>query len=199
MFSMSMRYPHWIEYQQEDQSRSGIRDVMVRTTDEGKIWSDPTVVHQHAAETDYAVDPNDPDHILAVTRKQRKFLQGETRQQVEKQVGLGGTRFTGTEWPYKGVLILDSTDGGRNFQQRRHVLDSPKSCAHTWGAQPSGLEFISVVLIPIRDETAGTKFAQPWDDQVATRSEAVNGVLFFLPSRRSTGRSKGRKTLQTPK
>jgi hypothetical protein len=32
-------------------------------------------------------------------------------------VGLAGTRFSGTVWPYKGALLLESTDGGRTFRE----------------------------------------------------------------------------------
>jgi len=52
MFSLSLRLPDWGDYQQEDQTRPGIRDVMIRSTDGGQTWGDPTVVHQHATETD---------------------------------------------------------------------------------------------------------------------------------------------------
>jgi hypothetical protein len=60
-FSLSMRYDDWEDYSQEDQTRPGVRDVMVRTGDGGRTWGDPTIVHQHATETAYAVDPNDPE------------------------------------------------------------------------------------------------------------------------------------------
>ena len=83
-FSLSMRYPDWADWHQEDQSRPGIRDVMVRTRDGGKTWGDSTIVHQHATETAYAVDPNDPDHIYAATRIQRKALPGEDLQAIRK-------------------------------------------------------------------------------------------------------------------
>ncbi len=92
-FSLSMRYDDWDDFSQADQSRPGVRDVMVRTADGGRTWGDPTIVHQHATETAYAVDPHDPDHILAATRIQRKALPQplpdvgklQTRQDSERQ------------------------------------------------------------------------------------------------------------------
>ncbi len=117
MFSCSMRYACWQDYTQTDQSRPGVRDLMIRSTDGGETWGDPTIVHQHATETHYAVDPADPDHILAASRKQRQLLPGEDRASVEK---LGGCT-PGASYPYKGGLLLESTDGGRSF---REVPDS---------------------------------------------------------------------------
>ena len=117
MFSASMRYPDWQDYGQEDQSRPGIRDVLVRSRDGGETWGDPTIVHLHATETDYAVDPGDPDRILAMTRKQRLLLPAEDREQAEKEALIWGTRFSGAEWLWKGGLLLESTDGGRSFRE----------------------------------------------------------------------------------
>ena len=117
MFSLSLRYPDWNDYLQSDQTRPGVREVMLRSTDGGRTWGDPTVVHQHAAETDYAVDPADPDHILAMTRKQRMLLPGEERAAVEKETGCP----PGYLYPWKGGLLLESDDGGRSF---REVPDS---------------------------------------------------------------------------
>jgi hypothetical protein len=114
MFSASMRYEQWNDYLARDPSRPGIRDVMVRTRDGGETWGDPTVVHQHATETAYAVDPRDPDHILAPTRILRKALPGEDP--------LAVLRRTAVPYPpggfvYKNGLLLESRDGGRSFQE----------------------------------------------------------------------------------
>ena len=117
-FSLSMRYPDWDDWHQEDQSRPGIRDVMVRTQDGGKTWGDPTIVHQHATETAYAVDPNDPDHIYAATRIQRKGLPGEDLQAIRKLTAMDMTPPNYMpEWAYKNGILLESTDGGRSFRE----------------------------------------------------------------------------------
>ena len=84
-------------------------------TDGGLTWGDPTIVHQHATETDYAVDANVLDHILAMTRKQRSVLRGEDETAVLRETG-GQMPF-----PWKDGLLLESTDGGRSF---REVLNS---------------------------------------------------------------------------
>jgi hypothetical protein len=97
------------------QTRS--HNVMIRSIDAGKTWGHPTVVHQHGAEGDYALDPNDPDHILGVFRKQQPLLKGEDRETVEKRVGLWGTRYSGTPNPWKGSILLESMDGGRTFRE----------------------------------------------------------------------------------
>ena len=39
---------------------------IIRSTDGGKTWGDPTLMHQFVAETSLAKDPNDPSHILAI-------------------------------------------------------------------------------------------------------------------------------------
>ncbi len=150
MFSTSLRYSDWKDYQQEDQTRPGIRDVMIRSTDGGKTWGDATVVHQHATETDHAVDPMDPNHILSATRKQRMLLRGEDQATVDRLAGCP----PGSGWPYKGGLLLESADGGRTFKEvpgsytgyydhRANILwtgnnvvifthnDAPKNVAHT--------------------------------------------------------------------
>ena len=117
-FSLSMRYPDWDDWHQEDQSRPGIRDVMVRTRDGGKTWGDPTIVHQHATETAYAVDPNDPDHIFAATRIQRKALPGEDLQAIRKLSAMDMTPPNYMpDWAYKNGILLESTDGGRSFRE----------------------------------------------------------------------------------
>lgn len=88
---------------------------MIRTTDGGRTWGDPTVVHQHATETAYAVNPTNPDHILAATRIQRKPLPGEDPATVLAK--------TGVPYPpklesyiYKNGLLMESRDGGRTFR-----------------------------------------------------------------------------------
>ena len=117
-FSVSMRYDDWEDYLQADQSRPGIRDVMVRSSDDGESWGDPTIVHQQATETAYAVDPRNPDHILAATRIQRKALPGEDLAAIRKRSALDMTPPDYMpDWAYKNGLLLESHDGGRTFRE----------------------------------------------------------------------------------
>ena len=111
MFSTSVRYPDYADWLQADQTRPGVRDLMIRSSDSGLTWGDPTIVHQHATETDHAVDPNAPNHILSVSRKQRKLLPGEPPVPPEANPDPGVT------FPYKGSLLLESNDGGQTFQE----------------------------------------------------------------------------------
>ena len=103
---MSMRYSDWDDWMQKDQSRPGVRDVMVRTQDGGRTWTDPTVVHQHA--TDYAVDPRNPKRILVLSRKQRRVLPGEDPHEVARITGAPGPEEPGGTYPYKGSVLLES-------------------------------------------------------------------------------------------
>ncbi len=117
-YSISMRYDDWEDYSQADQTRPGVRDVMVRTRNGGRTWGDPTIVHQHATETAYAVDPNDPDHIFAATRIQRKGLPGEDLQAIRKLTAMDMTPPNYMpDWAYKNGILLESTDGGRSFRE----------------------------------------------------------------------------------
>ena len=97
-----------------DPSRRGIPYVMIRTTDGGKTWGDPTFVRQWGAtETDFAVDPKDPDHILAMSRKQRGLIPGEDKEAVYGQA----RAVLAWECPFKGSQLLESNDGGRTFEE----------------------------------------------------------------------------------
>ncbi len=107
MFSVGLRYPDWADFRNKDQSRPGIRDVMIRTNNGGRTWGDPTVVHQHATETDFAVDPKNPKTVLAFTRIQRQLLPGEDGSKAGCSFG----------WPFKNGLLLKSIDGGRTFRE----------------------------------------------------------------------------------
>ena len=113
VLGVGLRYEDHGDYQQEDQSRPGFHETLIRSRDGGKTWGDPSEVHQHVAETGYALDPDDPDRILAVTRKQRPPLRGQDPAEQEKAAGVP----PGTAWPWKGALLLESTDGGRSFQE----------------------------------------------------------------------------------
>lgn len=113
MFSLSLRYEDWQDYAQADQSRPGMRGVMIRSADGGESWGDPMIVRQHTTETGYAVDPENPDHILAMTRIQRFLLPGEDLAAVEEMTGCA----PGAEYVYKNGVLLESTDAGRSFRE----------------------------------------------------------------------------------
>ena len=128
MFSASMRYGDWDDYMQADQARPGIRDVMIRTSDGGKTWSDPTLVHQHATETAFATDPRDSERILAATRIQRKALPGENPLETLKMTGVP---YPPDSYIYKNGLLLESSDGGRTFGEVPNSLTGFGAYRHT--------------------------------------------------------------------
>ncbi len=97
-----------------DASRRGIPYVMIRTKDGGMTWEDPTFVRRWGAtETDFAVDPKNPDHILAMSRKQRGLVPGEDKETVYRQARAP----LNFGYPFKGGQLLESTDGGRTFHE----------------------------------------------------------------------------------
>ena len=113
LLGVGLRYKDSTDYQQEDQSRPGFHETLIRSRDGGQTWGDPTEVHAHVAETCYVVDPNNPKHILAMTRKQRMLLRDEDAATVARQAGVP----LGTAWPWKGAILLESKDGGRSFRE----------------------------------------------------------------------------------
>ena len=153
MFSASMRYEDWNDYQQADQTRPGIRDIMIRTTDGGRSWGDPTLVHQHATETAYAVDPQDPDHILAATRIQRKTLPGEDPAEVLQKTGVPYPPKP-ESYVYKNGLLLESADGGRTFQEVPGSLLGFGSYRFTMLWTPQNM----VVLVSLGGQEPGEPF-----------------------------------------
>lgn len=88
-------------------------ETMIRTTDGGQTWADPTPVHPHLAEVGYAVDPKGSDRVLAMARIQRRLLAGEDRAAHEKRTGC----VPGVEYVYKQGLLLESNDAGRTFHE----------------------------------------------------------------------------------
>lgn len=113
LLGVGLRYKDWKDYQQPDQSRPGFHETLVRSRDGGRTWGDPTEVNPHVAETCYAVDPNNPQHVLALTRKQRMLLRDEDAASVARQAGVP----PGTAWPWKGAILLESKNGGRSFRE----------------------------------------------------------------------------------
>ena len=62
------------------------RDSRALRQDGGASWGDPTIIHQHATETAFAVDPRDPEHIIAATRLQRHALPGEDGEAIKREL-----------------------------------------------------------------------------------------------------------------
>ncbi len=110
---VGLRYADHRDYQQEDRSRPGFHETLIRTRDEGASWGDPTEVHQHIAETGYAVDPNPSMRVLAMTRIQRPPFPGEDVAAMSKRSGAP----PGASAIYKQGILLESSDGGRTFQE----------------------------------------------------------------------------------
>ena len=113
VLGVGLRYPNHNDYQQEDRSRTGFHETLIRSRDGGQTWGDPTEVHQHVAETGYAVDPNDPMRVLAMTRIQRPPFPGEDVEAMSKRSGAP----PGASAIYKQGILLESKDGGRTFRE----------------------------------------------------------------------------------
>ena len=128
MFGANLFYPDQLKGREEgddldfflglfrhpDPSRRGLREVMVRTRDAGRTWGEATIVQQYGAtEVNYAVDPTDPDHILAASRKQRGVLPDE--EEAREAVYEKARAPAGFAYPFKGTQLLESNDGGRRF------------------------------------------------------------------------------------
>ena len=87
-------------------------DIVFRSTDGGETWGDPTRVYDfmNPHESNLAIDPNDPDHILLMSR-----CQGELRPDVDPEEFM---KRTGNPQPYiKQGVLFESTDGGRTFRE----------------------------------------------------------------------------------
>ena len=88
-------------------------EMIIRTNDGGKTWKDPTLVNRFVAEVGYAGDPTDSERILAMARVQRRLLAGEDRAVVTERTDCP----PGEDWVYKQGFLLESTNGGRSFQE----------------------------------------------------------------------------------
>eukprot|EP01051_Picozoa_sp_SAG22_P023308 SAG22_NODE_5958_length_925_cov_1.811138_1_plen_157_part_10 len=89
---------------------------MVFPSDSGVTWGEPTVVHQHATETAFAVDPQDPTHIFAATRLQRGALPGEDGESIKRDISAVPYPAE-SEWVYKNGLLLESRNAGQTFEE----------------------------------------------------------------------------------
>ncbi len=119
---------------------------LFRSRDGGKSWGEPSLVHEFASEVGYAVDPADPDRILAMTRIQRPLLAGEDRSETLKKTGAPASIESNMPSIYKNGLLLESRDGGRTFAEgsgRAHRIlrdsrDHPLDGGQPGGGDPSG-------------------------------------------------------------
>ena len=91
--------------------------ILFRTTDGGKTWGDPTLVGPHVFEVGYALDPTDPDRMLAMTRVQGALLAGEDREAAIRETGCPPDTPSNEGSIYKNGLLLESSDGGRCFHE----------------------------------------------------------------------------------
>jgi len=89
--------------------------VLLRSSDGGKTWGDATLAHPYMSEVSLAVDPRDPDHILAMTRLQRPLLAGEDREATIKKTGCPADMDPRTPAIYKNGMLLESNDGARSL------------------------------------------------------------------------------------
>jgi len=86
-------------------------DIIFRSTDGGETWGDPTQAYPSLDphESNLAIDPNDPAHILLMTR-----CQGELPPDQDPE---GFMRRTCNPQPYvKQGVLFESDDGGRTFR-----------------------------------------------------------------------------------
>lgn len=124
MFSAGMRYLPWF-YEDESLMIDGLVRpdadlgglMLLRSTDGGRSWGDMTLVHPFASEVGYAMDPENPRRILAMTRIQRPLLAGEDREATLKKTGAPATVKSEAPSIYKNGLLLESEDGGRTFHE----------------------------------------------------------------------------------
>jgi hypothetical protein len=85
-------------------------DVIFRSTDGGETWGDPTQVYPPLSphESNLALDPNDSDHMLLMSRCQGELLPDQDPDEFMKK--------TGNPQPYiKQGVLFESSDGGRTF------------------------------------------------------------------------------------
>ena len=124
MLGVGARYLPWY-YRDPDLLQDGLvrpdADIgglfLIRSTDGGKSWGDPTLMHPFVCEVGLAADPFDPDHLLAMTRIQRPLLAGEDRQATLEKTGCPDDVPSPEPSIYKNGLLLESHDRGRTFRE----------------------------------------------------------------------------------
>ncbi|MDE2757998.1 MAG: sialidase family protein [Acidobacteriota bacterium] len=90
---------------------------LIRSTDGGASWGDPTLMHPFVCEVGLAADPFNPDRILAMTRIQRPLLAGEDRESTLEKTGCPANVPSPEPSIYKNGLLLESLDRGRTFRE----------------------------------------------------------------------------------
>ena len=124
MLGVGARYLPWY-YRDSELMQDGLvrpdSDIgglfLIRSTDGGASWGDPTLVHPFVCEVGLAADPLDPDHLLAMTRIQRPLLAGEDRQSTLEKTGCPADVPSPEPSIYKNGLLLESHDRGRTFRE----------------------------------------------------------------------------------
>ena len=86
-------------------------DVVLRSTDGGVTWGEPARVYTdlNAHESTLAIGPNDPNHVLVMTRIQRLGRPEEDGAKMMMETG-------NPMHYYKQGALFESKDGGRMFQ-----------------------------------------------------------------------------------
>ncbi len=99
-------------YQFAGTTRDFFSDIVLRSTDGGETWGDPTRVYPLLSphESALAIDPHDGNHILLMTRIQTSEKWYTESQQKELMMETGNPRPH-----YKNGALFESTDGGRTF------------------------------------------------------------------------------------
>lgn len=94
-------------------------DIVFRSTDGGVTWGDATQVFPalNPHESALAIDSQDGDHLLIMTRVQHGLRHGENAEEMMKITGNPKPR-------YKQGALFESTDGGRTFQLAKGGLTS---------------------------------------------------------------------------
>lgn len=124
MLGVGARYLPWY-YQDPDLMQDGLvrpdADIgglfLIRSSDGGASWGDPTLMHPFVCEVGLAGDPFNPDHLLAMTRIQRPLLAGEDRESTLEKTGCPADVPSPEPSIYKNGLLLESYDRGRTFRE----------------------------------------------------------------------------------
>ena len=97
-------------------------ETMLRTTDGGATWGDPTRVYPFTCEIAHAVDPHDSDHLLSMTRTQRALLAGEDFESTVEKTGCPPDTPPDQAVIYKNGRLIESTDRGRTYREAPGAL-----------------------------------------------------------------------------
>ena len=111
-------------------------DIIFRSTDGGETWGDPVSAYPslNPHETNLAIDPNDPDHILLMARCQRALTPDEDPEEFMRRTG-------NPEPDIKQGVLLESTDCGRTFQEAGWTNYYGHRCTVYWA--PSNVVIVT--------------------------------------------------------